>query len=252
MGGFNSTSPHLFAHRGGNGAGINKENTLAAFKAAVNLGYDFLETDVIVTRDGQVVTYHGSANFFMKRIFGLEIRRKAQRLTYSQFKKKIKLGGEEIPRFADVLDRFGDTRFSVDVKTNQAIGPLVEVIKKSKAQERVIITSFSKKRSIRANKLLYGEGFKNACFCVYRLKGILISIFPALVLSRLKSQGFSYIHIPYRCVSKKLLQESKKRDFKIYAWTVNKEDEIKKLLSWKIDGIISDDAELLIKFKKHL
>ncbi len=247
---FNSPIPHLFAHRGGNAAGKKNENTLSAFQAAVDLGCNFLETDVIATKDNQAITYHGSANFIMKLIFDLEIRRKIQKLTHSQVKSTVKPGGKNIPKFEDVLLKFKKQSFCVDIKTDEAIRPFVEAVKKTKAKDRIIITSFSKKRSIRANKLLYGEDFDKACLCVYRTKGRFLSIFPGTVISRLKRQGFGYIHIPYRCVTKKLIKEAKKQNFKLYAWTVNKEDEMKKLLSWKIDGIISDEIEILIKSAK--
>lgn len=250
MASFNNPTPHLFVHRGGNAAGTKRENTLPAFQSAVKLGYKFLETDVIVTKDKQVITYHGSANFIMKFIFGLEVRRKVQESTYGQIRASIKLGGEAVPKLKDVLSEFKNQCFCIDVKTDEAVRPLVRVIKASKAERRIIITSFSKKRAIMANRLLYGENFSGACLCVYRLKGYFINIFPRRTLTRLKKEGFGYIHIPYRCISKKLLKEAKRQDIKVYAWTVNKKEKIKELLSLGIDGIISDEAELLIKTAK--
>jgi len=249
MAGFNSPTPHLFAHRGGNAAG-GHENTISAFEAAVKLGYKFLETDVIATKDSQVVTYHGSANLIMKLIFGLEIRRKVQQLSYEQFNDRIDIGGEAVPKLQDVLSRFKEQSFCIDVKTDQAVEPLVELIKRHNAKSRVVITSFKKRRSIRASKLLHGDSFTDACLCVYRIQGLMISFFPTIAIARLKKQGFGYIHIPYKCVTKRLLKEAKRQNFIVYAWTVNKEDEINKLLSWKIDGIISDEAELLVNLNK--
>ncbi|HEX5798212.1 MAG TPA: glycerophosphodiester phosphodiesterase family protein, partial [Candidatus Saccharimonadales bacterium] len=181
MAGFDSPTPHLFAHRGGSGAGSARENTMAAFQAAVKLGFKFIETDVIVTRDNHVITYHGSANFFMKIIFGLEIRRNVQKMNYSKIQKNITLGGESIPEFSEVLSKFKGQNFCIDIKTNEAVKPLVEIIKKQKAEKRIVITSFSKNRSIRANRLLHGEDFKTACLCVYRIKGTIISMFPGLI-----------------------------------------------------------------------
>lgn len=242
---FNSSSPHLFAHRGGNAAGRKKENTMAAFKSAVKLGCNFLETDVVVTKDKQVVTYHGSANLFMKSIFGLEIRRKIQNLNYSQVKQSIKVDDEIVPRLQEVLTVLEKQCFSIDVKTDEAVEPLVEVIRKHKAQDRVIITSFSKRRSERANRLLYGENFKGASLCVYRTKGWFMGIFPSLVLSRLKKRGFSYVQIPYRCVTEKLLKVAKEKKVKIYAWTVNDKDKIDELLLMRVDGLISDETKIL-------
>lgn len=251
MASFNSPTPHLFVHRGGNAAGTDRENTLSAFQSAVNLGYEFLETDVVVTRDNQVINYHGSANLFMKIIFGLEVRSKVQKLTYDQVKRNINPDGKNIPKFEDLLLSFKNKCFCVDVKTDEAVEPLVDIIKRNNAEDRVIITSFSKKRSLRANTLIYGQA-KNACLCVYRMKGLLISLFPKLLLSRLKKQGFSYIHVPYRCITKKLVTEAKQQKVKIYAWTVNEGEKIKELLEAGIDGIISDEAEILLNsHKKH-
>lgn len=246
---FNSPTPHLFAHRGGNAAGAKIENTIKAFESSSNLGYKFLETDVIVTKDGQVINYHGSANFLTRLIFGLELRKKVQKLTYKQVQTSVNMGGQPVPKFDSVLSHFEDKCFCVDVKTKEAVEPLVQVIKKQKAQNRVIITSFSRKRSIQANKLLRGEGFTEACLCAYSLKGYFIAVFPRLFLSGLKKQGFGYIHIPYRCITKKLMKEAKKQQIKIYAWTVNDEKQIKKLLSWGVDGIISDETKLLLRSK---
>ena len=48
--------PIAFAHRGG--AGEAPENTLAAFEVAVALGYEYLETDAHLTRDGVLVAFH--------------------------------------------------------------------------------------------------------------------------------------------------------------------------------------------------
>ena len=239
----------MFAHRGGNAAGSKLENTLQAFESAVKLGYKFIETDVIVTKDRHVINYHGSANILTKLIFGLEIRRKVQKLTYDQVKTNINLSGEPAPKFEDVISRFKTECFCVDIKTNEAVEPLVRLIKKQKAEHRIILTSFSKRRSVLANRLLHGDGFTGACLCVYRLKGYFINLFPRLALSRLKKQGFSYIHIPYRCITRRLLEEAKRQGVKIYAWTVNDEDAIKKLLTINVDGIISDEAKLLIGSK---
>ena len=53
---FFSSSFQPFVHRGNS---VNfTENTLEAFQDAVNLGYEYIETDLRMTKDGEVVTFH--------------------------------------------------------------------------------------------------------------------------------------------------------------------------------------------------
>jgi glycerophosphoryl diester phosphodiesterase len=53
---FTGPKPRLFAHRGASGEA--PENTLVAFRRAVEIGVPYAELDVQATRDGQVVVIH--------------------------------------------------------------------------------------------------------------------------------------------------------------------------------------------------
>ena len=89
-----------YAHRGLHDNNSDApENTMAAFRKAVEHGYG-IELDVQMTRDGQVVVVH---DFNLKRVCGVDID--VDKLTYEQLKAYPIYGSQEtIPLFQDVLD----------------------------------------------------------------------------------------------------------------------------------------------------
>jgi glycerophosphoryl diester phosphodiesterase len=61
------TIPLVIAHRGY--SAVFPENTLSSFEGAIDIGADFIELDVQLTRDGQVVVFHDDS---LERITGVE------------------------------------------------------------------------------------------------------------------------------------------------------------------------------------
>lgn len=241
--------PHLFAHRGGNAAGQLKENSKRAFNSAVSLGYRFLETDVILTKDGKVICYHGAHNWYTKRQSGLELRRKIQKLTYKEINADL-AAGEKVPLLEDILSSFPKACFSVDVKTKEVVEPAVEVLRRLKAENRVIITSFSLRRTLKANKLLRGRE-RQASLCLTRLSIKLIPPVVFIFIPFARYMGISYFQISYKRITKKLIDLAHKNNIRVYAWTVNDEESITRLLNLGLDGIMSDESKLLLKTAKN-
>ncbi|HEX5456581.1 MAG TPA: glycerophosphodiester phosphodiesterase family protein [Candidatus Saccharimonadales bacterium] len=242
--------PHLFAHRGGNAAEGAYENTAKAFKSAVRLGYKFIETDVIVTRDNQVLCYHGAHNWYTKRHSGLELRRKVQKLTYAQVRAQKLPDGQEIPKLEDILRAYPKVLFSIDVKTREAIGPLVKLIKRLGAEDRVIITSFSLYRSLKANQLLRGHD-RQASLCLSRVSAKALSPINSLFIRYIRLLGVRYLQISYTRINKRLIRLAHKNNIYVYAWTVNNQKAMKKMVKLGVDGIMSDESELLLKTVKN-
>lgn len=236
--------PILIAHRGGIGAGRNNQNTLAAFRSAIDDGCKYLETDVVVSADGKVVIEHGAQNLFMEIKSGLKRRKLVQKQSYRQMQKNHRPGGEDIPLLKDVLTTFGDVYFSVDVKTNESVLPTTKIISQTHSENRVLITSFRLKRSLKAKQALSSS---QAGLCIYRVQAIMFSPFLDIVLKWLSKKGITHIYVPYMFTSSRFLRIAHKNRMKVLAWTVNEPKEMKKMIALGVDGIISDDFAKLIE-----
>jgi glycerophosphoryl diester phosphodiesterase len=116
--------PITFAHRG---ARLEEpENTLRAFRRALDHGASGLETDVWLSADGEVVCTHDATVRSGIR------RRKVATSTAAD------LAALEVPRVVEVYEALGtDFEFSIDVKTPEAAGPLFEVAERFGAAERL-------------------------------------------------------------------------------------------------------------------
>ncbi|HEX7095186.1 MAG TPA: glycerophosphodiester phosphodiesterase family protein, partial [Acidimicrobiales bacterium] len=102
--------PLAFAHRGG--AGVNPENTWAAFDHAVSLGYRYLETDVRVTSDGVVVAFHDPTLDRVTDRTGAIARR-----PWVEVRRARIAGKHEPVRLDDLLAAYPDVRVNIDPKT---------------------------------------------------------------------------------------------------------------------------------------
>lgn len=71
----NISGPIAIAHRFGNGAGPNTENTILALESAIRLGYTYVETDTVATKDGVALVFHGSRTERLAKQTGVPTRR---------------------------------------------------------------------------------------------------------------------------------------------------------------------------------
>jgi glycerophosphoryl diester phosphodiesterase len=151
------------AHRGGNAANavnlggglLDKQNTLAAFESASRLGVPYCETDVVATRDGQLLTFHGSGTPRQRFVTTPEIptRRQIENMTLAQT-RQIRIGGEPIPTLAEVLDSLPGMRFFIDPKTDTAVELLPDVLVSTNSFDRVCVGAFKEKRNRRFAEIM--------------------------------------------------------------------------------------------------
>jgi glycerophosphoryl diester phosphodiesterase len=133
----------IYAHRGASAE--LPENTMAAFRRAVELGVDALELDIHATRDGVLVVSHDPDG---RRMAGVAAR--LADLTYDEALAWDVGGGERLPRFEDVVGEFA-LPLNVDLKHDTA-DATVSLLRRLGAEERVCLASFqvSTMRRVRA------------------------------------------------------------------------------------------------------
>src|ERR1700730_10826469 len=120
---FNLPTPRLFAHRGASGS--YPENTMPAFQAACATGIPYIELDIRMTRDGEVVVIHDED---LERVAGqsgvvcemtvAEVRRADAAFRFSADGVDFPLRGSGIcvPTLREVLDAFAQQFFVIEIK----------------------------------------------------------------------------------------------------------------------------------------
>ncbi len=148
---FDGPTPTGLAHRGGAAyhPNLGIENTIAAFRQAVDMGYRYLETDVHATRDGIVVAFHDD---HLDRVTDTAGRIADQ--PYAAVRGALIGGREAVPTLAELLEEFPETRVNIDIKADQALGPTLELIRRMGVIDRVCIGSFSERRLRAARRAL--------------------------------------------------------------------------------------------------
>ncbi|MFF0435709.1 glycerophosphodiester phosphodiesterase [Streptomyces sp. NPDC004327] len=227
-----------FAHRGGTADGL--ENTAAAFRRAAAAGYRYFETDVHTTADGRLVAFHDST---LDRV--TDTGGKIRDLPWSEIQQVRVAGKEPLPLFADLLDEFPDARWNVDLKAESALVPLIELIRKADAWDRVCVGSFTESRIARAQKLA-GPRLATS----YGVAGVLGLRLRSLGIPAALRAGAVAAQVPERqaglpVVDRRFVREAHARGLQVHVWTVNEPQRMHALLDLGVDGIMTDHLETL-------
>src|SRR5262245_39055719 len=137
---FLAKTPVALAHRGGAlyEPNIGLENTMTAFKNAVAMGYTHLETDVHLTRDGQLVAFHDDRLDRVSDRTGL-----IRELTWEEVSAATLAGVEHVPLLTDIIDAWPETNLNVDLKAFGCAEPLWRLIEERGLHDRMCVGSFS-------------------------------------------------------------------------------------------------------------
>lgn len=231
--------PLAFAHRGG--AATGDENTAAAFARAVGMGYRYVETDVHATADGVPVIIHDAG---LDRVAGQRAR--VADLTWADL-STVRLGGESaVPRLDDVLDAWPSIRFNIDVKADTVVTPAIDAVRRTGAEDRVLLASFSDARLARVRalggpRIATSLGMRSVTrLWMASAVGVPLRLPPSVVAAQIPVR-----HGRVTVLTPRFLAYLHRLGLAVHVWTIDDPGEIHRLLDMGVDGIMTDRIEVL-------
>lgn len=224
------------AHRGA--SRYYPENTMAAFRGAVEQGADWIELDVHESSDRKIFVMHDSS---FKRTTGTN--RSAWDLTYDEIENldagsffSSEYKGEQIPLLSDVIDYAKQVGIPLNIEIKPSgnekylENDLVQLLEEKNFTDQCVVTSqsygsISKVKDLNPDiRTIYVMGF--AYGNISRLK---------------KADGFS---VRYTSITRELVSRVHNAGKEIYAWTVNSRWGIDDMIDLQVDNIITDNVPL--------
>jgi len=227
-----------FAHRGA--SKLAPENTLAAFRAAHDLGFKIIETDIRASVDGILFCFHDEN---LLRMTGDS--RKLEELTSVQIDELWIDGKHRIPKLQDLYEDFPEACFNLDAKSWKCVDPLVTLVQRMQVESRTCFGSFSQARLDAIFAQLPGGSVTRSL----GTRGAVV-LYGNYLMRRKFNVNAVCAQLPVKQYGVSLVNENTLRYYqslglKTHVWTVNEADEMQHLIDIGVDGIMTDDCELL-------
>jgi len=239
--------PRRIAHRGL--ALDAAENTLGAFRAALDAGADMLETDTRATRDGLALAIHDED---LARVAGDP--RRIEDLTAAEAGAVRLHGGDPPAMLEDVLDAFDEVPINIDVKTASAIGPAVAAIARTRSADRVCIAGFDGavvRRTLATLRAATGTTAVRSPSrgVIGRFVAARALEAPLSVTDRLLAP-YGALQVPQTyggipVVTESAIAAAHHAGCEVHVWTVDDPVTMQDLLVKGVDGIITNRVDLL-------
>ena len=235
------TRTQVTAHRGF--SHVAPENTLPAFQAAIDSGADYIELDVQLTADDQLVVFHDELldrttnGHGMLKNFTYE---QIQKLSAgSWFGKDGEFDDVKIPLFTEVLDLVGnDIMLNIEIKRSgepkKTAERVVELVKEYGIANSCYITSFSY------------DALKKVKQLDPKIKtGYIANLSTATSYSRLPY--IDAVSMNYLFVNQSVVNSAHHNGKRIFVWTVDRQSEVQRMMALGVDNIITNRPDKVLE-----
>jgi glycerophosphoryl diester phosphodiesterase len=212
---------------------IPPDNTLAAFELTMQRGCDGFEFDVRYTHDRRGVICHDPD------YYGFDVANtEYDTLLAARLKRERRTDlpqDEQMPSLGDVLARFSERAYlDIEIKIPGYEHEVVAAVRQHPPRKGFVISSFLPAVLRRFHDLDPKLPLGFVCKDVQ-------------LLPQWRDSPVAIVIPNVKLVSESLVDEWHAAGKQVVVWTVNRESEMRRLSMWGVDGIISDDTELMVK-----
>lgn len=227
---------------------------MPAFEAAVELGYRHVETDAHLSADGVVFAFHDDVLDRVTDLPGAISALTAAQIEAADAGHAFSPDGNRsfpwrgrgvrVPRLEHILEAWPEVLVNIDPKQDAVVPPLIDLLRRMDASDRVCIGAFSDARLRRIRRLSGGA--------------VCTSMGPyAVGLARILGWGGVCIPLGADClqvpvrgggvrlVTPRLVGAAHRAGLQVHVWTVDDPAEMEALLDIGVDGLMTDRPRVL-------
>ena len=249
--------PLIMAHRGDQT--VSPENTLLALKNASLLEIDYIETDIRMTKDRELVLFHDETLDRTTNATGQLINYSLEELKQVDLGYNFSLnGGKTFPTrgkkwrivtLRQAFELFPHNKFNLDMKNSEPEAPqlLANIIQEYEREDTIIVGSFHHKQIKRFRKLLpqvkTAASLREVKYFILRER---------IFLNWIIDPKYFVLQIPIfynnkQVLTPNLVKAAHSKNTAVHVWTINDRSTMEWLINLKVDGIFTDDPWLLLE-----
>lgn len=244
--------PRIIAHRGYSSQA--PENTLAAFRLAVEFNAPGIECDVRRTKDGKLVIFHDdNMNRLARDEKGQPVKGNVENFDLATLKKYdfglwkgVQFKGETIPTLDEYLDLLKGSKSQavIELKCNGIEKDVIDAVRSRKMKDAVLILSFDQASILRCRQ--EAPDIRAAWLCVKK-KEESAPQYASRIISTLKYCQTSYVSMEQGSLTPEILQQLKSSGLSVLVWTCDNPNRTRALFNMGVESVTSNKLEEALK-----